>query len=504
MAYRISFEFFSERVYKNYGGRISVYEDTYNGINSIVTAHCNVHNIDFKVKAAHLSKKEKECPECKKEHKKNAALKRIKPWNKVLKQFISLYGNKFSYDEKSYNGMKEEMIVHCNDCGSTFKITPTHHLKYNNGGCPICHQTRIEHCSCCGKEIIVDRRVGLNTKCLCDECRRKNKIISNLKDSNKDINLQEVEKNALYCKVCGRRLNEKFKCDNDFCNKHKYRHFTSLIKYFGFDEKKLGTIEVEEEFNRVRDLLYDMYWNKSMSSSEICDFFKYPSITHLTSNIFKKYLQIPVKSSSQSTRENIKKERINVLNNIQNNSNIKYKYGHHITWNGKDIFYRSSYELDYAKYLDEQQIDYEVESLKIEYYDSKIQTIRTAFPDFYLPESNTIVEIKSTYTLRNEYFNMLDKVEAYLKLGYNFKLILNHKEVDIYSLIDNPEYESIFNGNRNDNSKQYKTKIYNEKWRWMNDGVQNYKIIEKNIDEYLDKGYNFGRILKKDKEDNTE
>ena len=38
---------------------------------------------------------------------------------------------------------------------------------------------------------------------------------------------------------------------------------------------------------------------------------------------------------------------------------------------------------------------------------------------------------------------------------------------------------------------------FNNKWRWMNDGKQNYKVIEKEIDEYLNKGFVFGCLIKK-------
>ena len=67
--------------------------------------------------------------------------------------------------------------------------------------------------------------------------------------------------------------------------------------------------------------------------------------------------------------------------------------------------------------------------IKIQYYDSRLQKIRVAIPDFYIPSTNTIVEIKSTYTLDVQ--NMKDKVKKYKELGYDFKLILNHKEVNI-------------------------------------------------------------------------
>ena len=55
--------------------------------------------------------------------------------------------------------------------------------------------------------------------------------------------------------------------------------------------------------------------------------------------------------------------------------------------------------------------------------------MRVAIPDFYIPNTNTIVEIKSTYTLDVQ--NMKDKVKKYKELGYDFKLILNHQEVNI-------------------------------------------------------------------------
>ena len=81
------------------------------------------------------------------------------------------------------------------------------------------------------------------------------------------------------------------------------------------------------------------------------------------------------------------------------------------------------------KELDKAKISYQGEGyLRFEYYDTQMNKKRTAYPDFYLPESNTIVEIKSKFTLNPQ--NMVDKVKAYKEAGYNFKLILNHKEVE--------------------------------------------------------------------------
>ena len=40
-----------------------------------------------------------------------------------------------------------------------------------------------------------------------------------------------------------------------------------------------------------------------------------------------------------------------------------------------------------------------------------------------------IVEIKSSWTLDKQ--NMIDKMKAYKELGYNFKLICDHKEINL-------------------------------------------------------------------------
>ena len=101
------------------------------------------------------------------------------------------------------------------------------------------------------------------------------------------------------------------------------------------------------------------------------------------------------------------------------------KSGYHITWNNKEVYLRSSYELDYAKELDKQQIDYEVECFHIKYWDSQLHKYRCAIPDFYIPSTNTIVEIKSFWTYDKQ--NMIDKKKSYIENGYNFQLYLEHK-----------------------------------------------------------------------------
>ena len=261
-------------------------------------------------------------------------------------------------------------------------------------------------CIDCGKIIYIYKRAS-NKRCRCEECQKKH-----INEHNK-IFLKK-------CLICGQYHNKLEICKNNFCQNHNIKQFNSLIKYFGFDKTKLGTLEVENEFNRIRNILYNLYWIEHKSSKNICKLYNYPNIGNLTAKIFH-YLEIPSKSVKISTKENYIEGRL--LPNLSH----KYNDQWYTTWNNKEVYLRSSYELDYAKELDKQQIDYEVENLRIKYWDSQKQEYKCAIPDFYIPLTNTIIEIKSNWTLDKQ--NMKDKIKAYKELGYNFKLICDHKEI---------------------------------------------------------------------------
>lgn len=258
-------------------------------------------------------------------------------------------------------------------------------------------------CIDCGKIIYINKRASIN-KCKCNECKNHKYMI---------------------CSICGNTYDQKTThgCTNNFCKQHNLQQINTLIKYFGFDKSKLGTIYVENEYNRIRNILYDLYWNKEKSFSDIAKLFNYDSNPGNLTKFFKK-LNIPRRKFSQSSS-------LTHLNGKQDNKECKNQYHQqwHTTWNNKEVYLRSSFELDYAKELDEYKIDYEVECFHIKYWNSQKQEYRCAIPDFYIPKDNMIVEIKSSWTLDKQ--NMKDKMKAYKELGYNFKLICDHKEIEI-------------------------------------------------------------------------
>ena len=268
-------------------------------------------------------------------------------------------------------------------------------------------QLKEAKCIDCGKIIYIGKRAS-NKTCRCEECNKKH------------IDKQITKNNFKKCSICGQLYNPHNGCQNEFCKHHTLQQFKSLIKYFGFDQTKLGTLEVENEFIRVRNILYNLYWVEHKSSADICKIYNYPNVGNLTGKIFH-YLGILSKTVKISVKENYIEGR-----SIPN-SNYQYKQQWHTTWNNKEVYLRSSFELDYAKELDEQKINYDVECLHIKYWDSQKQEFRCAIPDFYLPDTNTIIEIKSSWTLDKQ--NMIDKMKAYKDLGYNFKLICDYNKM---------------------------------------------------------------------------
>ena len=103
--------------------------------------------------------------------------------------------------------------------------------------------------------------------------------------------------------------------------------------------------------------------------------------------------------------------------------------GHQITWDGRKIHYRSSYEKDYYEKLDEQKIYYETEKLRLFYFDTEKNKRRIAIPDIFIPSENLIIEIKSFWTHNEK--NWKDRLKTYKKLKYKIKLVIGESRKNI-------------------------------------------------------------------------
>lgn len=254
------------------------------------------------------------------------------------------------------------------------------------------HQkTHILSCIKCGANI--EKTINVH-KAKCDKCLNK----------------------ELKCKICGA---DKKSCKRpDICK--RYQIFPTLIKYFGFNKLTLGTENAILEFERIKNILYEDYYDNELSILDLIQKYHYYNNPMNFSKILDS-LNIKRRNLSEAQQILLKNKKTDIP------VNTKYKSCWHTTWNNKQFFLRSSYELDYAKYLDNLKIDYECENLRILYWDSQKNIQRIAIPDFYLPETNEIIEIKSSWTYDEQ--NMKDKFKEYINHGYKPRLILNKIEI---------------------------------------------------------------------------
>ena len=246
--------------------------------------------------------------------------------------------------------------------------------------------------------------------------KSKLKETLSIKFPKKEKIKKEKIKKIQYCKICGC---EKGKCKDKFvCS--KYRLFNTL-KLFGLNLNLLGTEEFINDFYRIKDLISLEYNINRITEKELKEKYNYNSGLSNFHKILKS-LNINSLPLSESIKLAYK------LGRIENPGYLYFKDSLHKSWQGKEYHLRSSYELDYAKELDENHIKYDYENLRIQYKDY-LGEFHTYIPDFYLIDTNTIVEIKSSFTLDIQ--NIKDKMKACLDLGYNFKLICDHKEMSV-------------------------------------------------------------------------
>lgn len=260
-------------------------------------------------------------------------------------------------------------------------------------------------CFGCGEKISVDKRTGLKNS-FCFKCKKLNSLKARKRFEGKSDDITG-------CSCCGDIICKR----KDICN--KYQLIPALIKYFGFKKEVVGSNDFYKEFDKIKTILSDDYLK--LSTIEMAD--KYGHRNYRNFYKIIKAMGIKTRDLSESSFNALKtgRSKINIIKNSM------FKHGWHTSWNGKKFYYRSSYELDFCKELDLKKIDYNMEDLRIVYWDSEKLKQRIAVPDFHI--GNEIVEIKSLYSYNEN--NMKDKFLAYRKLGFVPRLILEHKEIYI-------------------------------------------------------------------------
>lgn len=206
----------------------------------------------------------------------------------------------------------------------------------------------------------------------------------------------------------------------------KLGKYCNECKKFAFSKPLFEKLEINESLSLkergaiAKEFLMDLYYDKRMS---MLDIQREHKVNMNTLHKFAKKTGFSLRTISEGAILAYSEGRGII------GSNQRFKQGWHTTWEGKQVYYRSSYEQDVCRELDEKHVPYEMESLRITYYDSQKKQMRTALPDFHLSDSNEIVEVKSVYFFNK--INMQDKFREYVKLGYRCKLVLEHREYSV-------------------------------------------------------------------------
>lgn len=332
-----------------------------------------------------------------------SVIEKIKWSDDVL--FSCDYCSKNFYRKKKYYKTKNSVNHYCdNKCQAN-------HLKENKlkETCELKHKT----CKTCGLDKPINdfpKNDRGYYKPKCKKCVNTNNRL-NYYLKNGSLVKKQKSKNCISCSIIIDKENKSKYC----CECKKFVYYKKLFKKFGVLDKNL-----KNSNEKTLKIVCNEYFVNNLSLIELKN--KY-GVMYNTIHFYLKKNNINLRDLGDSIS-------LAYLTGRQLlKTDVRYKQGWHTTWDGKKVFYHSSYELDYAKQLDEEKISYEMESLRIRYFDTQKNKIRIAIPDFYIPSTNTIIEIKSNHTLDRQ--NMLDRVSEFKNLGYNFKLILEGIEETI-------------------------------------------------------------------------
>ena len=113
-----------------------------------------------------------------------------------------------------------------------------------------------------------------------------------------------------------------------------------------------------------------------------------------------------------------------IIHNKQQKSGLKSK-------NYKELRYQGSYELDFLERYYERLNIGKVEPIRYKHNDK----YHYYHPDFYIPDYNLIVEIKSTYTYNYDLDRNQAKRDYSIRAGYNFMFIIDKDYTDFEELL---------------------------------------------------------------------
>jgi len=216
------------------------------------------------------------------------------------------------------------------------------------------------------------------------------------------------------CLSCGVEISNE--------NKKKYCNLCSSFIQYKNLFNKLGVLQKNLQVSNQNALilLSKEYFTNKKALIQIRNEY---GIMYNTTHFFFKKNGINLRTTSKSLRLAFVEGR--AIPNV----NTKYQTGYHTTWYGKEVYYRSSYELRMMDVLDERKEMYFYETLRIEYEFEGEKSIHVT--DFYLPERNLVIEMKGEWFQKRDRDKLEAKKKAVLSEGY-YHIMLGKKELEQY------------------------------------------------------------------------
>ena len=127
----LDYSVFLERAEKVHGSSYEYVESAYKNYTTKMRMYCSEHGFFEQTPHSHISMKAG-CPKC---GYQKTALSNQKGWETVYDMFVSVHGNRYTYDSHSYRDVSHKMRIHCAKHG-WFEQKPYQH--YAGMGCNKC------------------------------------------------------------------------------------------------------------------------------------------------------------------------------------------------------------------------------------------------------------------------------------------------------------------------------------------------------------------------------
>jgi len=296
----------------------------------------------------------------------------------------------------------------CDNCGKEKEIQYRVYLRYGNqfGNylCRKCSQFKLEETNLKnhGKKYPSQREEILNKM-------KKSMMeiygVENASQSN-ELQMKKIETNR-----------KKFGCDWGLSNDDiKNKSVTTSLKKYGTKKPSQNKIIKNKILLKLNDV--DLQKKKSKKIKDTC--LKKYGVEHVSQ----------IESTKEKTKQTfLKKYQVeHVLQNEEIYKKMIKNSFKIINYKNTPLYYQGTYEKDFLdKYfgnftiMNGKTILYEMKNKKMKYYS-----------DFYLPDFNMIVEIKSTIWYEKHFEKNLIKQKTCIEQGYNFIFIID-KNYDVFN-----------------------------------------------------------------------